>query len=279
MTVSDANHWTKEYELLQKAFEELKKSTVNNQTTIPSIHSKINSQTVNATVIHKAITTVLPNENLNITAKIKSASGIASVKVLFRGLTQFQDYKTIEMKKDGDNFSAEIPAEILNDVIEYKAETGALWDFMYLIEVIENNGNGSIYPNFETTDPYIIAAVPHKTIQETKGKKALSKIADVTYTKNNDLGIFRILSPSNGDVYPEGATVTVKIHSPQVDPNEKVEIFNGKEKLEAVEIKKNEFVIRDLKNGAYRINAHIHSKGLVTWAEVIEIVIGDRSKK
>ncbi|MBP6410704.1 MAG: hypothetical protein KA313_06360, partial [Pseudarcicella sp.] len=52
MTVSDANHWTTEYELLQKAFEELKKSTVNNQTTIPSIHSKINSQTVNATVIH-----------------------------------------------------------------------------------------------------------------------------------------------------------------------------------------------------------------------------------
>lgn len=44
---------------------------------------------------------------------------------------------------------------------EYKAivpgrDIDANWDFMYLIEVMDNNGNGAIYPDMETETPYIV---------------------------------------------------------------------------------------------------------------------------
>ncbi|HLP37647.1 hypothetical protein [Lacibacter sp.] len=279
MTVSDANHWAAEFELLKKAFKELKKSPVNNQTAIPSLVYPNISKTVVPKVRHQSISKLFPDTDLRITATITSQADISTARVLYRGLTQFQDYQTIEMKRNGDVFTAFVPAAAVNDVIEYNKNTGALWDFMYLIEVIDQNGNGMIYPDFEKTDPYIIATVPHKTIRETNGLKTRSKIADITYTSNNDLGAFRIEYPLNGDVFSEGAEIRVKVHTPQTDPNEKVELFNGKEKIDAIEIKKNEFIIRGLKNGSYKINAHITAKGLITWAEAVEIVIGERSKQ
>ena len=30
------------------------------------------------------------------------------------------------------------------------------WDFMYLIEVMDNCGNGNIYPDLETETPYVV---------------------------------------------------------------------------------------------------------------------------
>jgi hypothetical protein len=44
---------------------------------------------------------------------------------------------------------------------EYKAvvpgkAVAAKWDFMYLIEVMDNKGNGKIYPELEKETPYVV---------------------------------------------------------------------------------------------------------------------------
>jgi len=273
-SVSDAGHWTGELALLEKAFEQLKNSEVKNKTIAPAIDFRNATDREAPKVVHTPIKIVEPGNKVTITANITDISGVKTARVLYRGLTQFQDYKIQEMKADGNVFTAEISAENIDFVTEYNKETGALWDFMYLIEVIDNKGNGRIYPDFETTAPYIIVNLPHKTNEETGKKKAKSRIADVTYTTNNDLGIFRIVTPTNGDVFEKGAEITVKIHTQQTDPNEKVEIYIAGKKVDAQEVKKNEFLIKGLPNGVHRINSHITSKGLVTWSNTVEIVIG-----
>jgi hypothetical protein len=273
-SVSDAGHWTGELALLEKALEQLKNAEVKNRTAAPAIDFRNITDREAPKVLHNPIKMVEPGKNLTITANITDLSGVKMARVLYRGVTQFQDYKIAEMTANGNNFTAEITAEDIDFVTEYSKETDALWDFMYLIEVIDNKGNGRIYPDFETTNPYIFVDVPHKTMKETGGKKAQSRIADVTYTTNNDLGIFRILTPTNGDVFEKGADITVKIHTQQTDPNEKVELYIAGNKVNGEEIKKNEFVIKGLPNGVHRINAHISSKGLVTWSNTVEIVIG-----
>ena len=273
-TVSDAGHWKDELVLLEKAFEQLKNAEVKSKTIPPSVDFRDATDRMAPKVVHTPVLHAEPGKQMVIKASISDQSGVKLARVLYRGLTQFQDYQIVEMVASGNNFTAVIPAGKVDEVIEYNSETGALWDFMYLIEVIDNNGNGAIYPDYETTDPYVFVKMPHKTFGQTGGKKAKSRIADVTYTTNNDLGVFRILSPSNGDVFDSGKDIVVKVHTQKTDPNEKVEIYIAGKKADAEQVRKNEFVIKNLPNGVYRINAHITSKGLVTWSNTVEIVIG-----
>ncbi len=51
----------------------------------------------------------------------------------------------IETKKKGQ-YKAVVPGE---DIV-------AKWDFMYLFEVMDNKGNGKIYPDLEKEAPYIV---------------------------------------------------------------------------------------------------------------------------
>ncbi len=46
----------------------------------------------------------------------------------------------------GGRYVATVPAEDIQP----------RWDFMYLIEVMDNCGNGKIYPDLEKEAPYII---------------------------------------------------------------------------------------------------------------------------
>ena len=273
-TVSDAGHWQDELELLEKAFKQLKISEVSNHIIPPAIEFRDDTDREAPHVIHESVKGAVSGKSIVINARITDDSGVKSARVLYRGLTQFQDYQVMDMVADGEKYQAVIPAYKVDEVTEYDDETGALWDFMYLIEVIDNNGNGGIFPDFETTDPYVVVDLPHKTMDETRGRKATSRIADITYTHNNDLGAFRILSPSYGDVYDSGKEVIVKVHTPQTDPNEQVDIYIGGNKVQADEIKKNEFAIIGLPNGVYRINAYIRSRGLFTWSNTVEIMIG-----
>ncbi len=69
------------------------------------------------------------------------------MRLRYRSVTQHQDYHTLEMLPIGDgNYRAEVPAE----------DIAAKWDFMYLFEVMDNRGNGKIYPDLEKETPYIV---------------------------------------------------------------------------------------------------------------------------
>ena len=79
---------------------------------------------------------------------MRDASGVKWVRLLYRSVTQFQDYKTLPLvKTDKKNeYKAIVPGKHVD----------AKWDFMYLIEVMDENGNGRIYPDLEHETPYVI---------------------------------------------------------------------------------------------------------------------------
>jgi len=52
----------------------------------------------------------------------------------------------MEVSGEKDTYQAIVPAEQINPK----------WDFMYLIEVMDNNCKGKIYPDLNKETPYIV---------------------------------------------------------------------------------------------------------------------------
>jgi len=97
---------------------------------------------------HEHVTRAKVGVPLTVTAQVSDATGVKWVRLRYRNVTQFEDYKALDMAKtdvDGE-YRAVIPGHDIN----------AKWDFMYLIEVMDNNGNGAIYPDMEKETPYVV---------------------------------------------------------------------------------------------------------------------------
>ena len=62
--------------------------------------------------------------------------------------TQFEDYKTLDMASTDANstYKATVRGSDIN----------AKCDFVFFIEVMDNNGNGTIYPDMEKEMPYVV---------------------------------------------------------------------------------------------------------------------------
>ena len=98
-------------------------------------------------VIGSHITTAKPLKPLTISVQLSDPSGIKWARLRYRLVNQFYDYKTMEMiEKSKGSYSATVPSEDIDPG----------WDFMYFIEVMDNAGNGTIYPDLEKEAPYII---------------------------------------------------------------------------------------------------------------------------
>ncbi len=99
-------------------------------------------------VKHERVASAKAGQPLTVTARVSDASGVKWVRLRYRSVTQFQDYKTLEMTQTGTDseYKAVVPGR----------EVEAEWDFMYLIEVMDNNGNGTIYPDMEKESPYVV---------------------------------------------------------------------------------------------------------------------------
>jgi hypothetical protein len=100
------------------------------------------------TVIHEPIHSAPAGQPLTVSAQVHDPSGVAWVRLRYRSVTQFQDYRTLEMRPTGraDEHRATVPGEHLDPQ----------WDWMYLIEVMDACGNGAIYPDLESETPYVI---------------------------------------------------------------------------------------------------------------------------
>ena len=98
-------------------------------------------------VVLEPVTSASAGAPINVAAFVHDPSGIASVRLRYRGVTQFDDYRSLEMKPDvGDRYTVVVPADRIDPD----------WDFMYYIEAIDKSGNGKIYPDFERETPYIV---------------------------------------------------------------------------------------------------------------------------
>ncbi|MFC1718744.1 hypothetical protein ACFL6S_34150 [Candidatus Poribacteria bacterium] len=116
--------------------------------THPSIAVAVTNDNEPPVVKHSPITCAPAEKPLRISAEVSDPSGVKWVRLRYRSVTQYQDFQTLEMLPTGakDQYQAEVPGEHLDPK----------WDFMYLIEVMDNRGNGKIYPDLETEAPYVI---------------------------------------------------------------------------------------------------------------------------
>ncbi len=97
---------------------------------------------------HTPITSAPPGRDLAIKARVSARNGLKWVRLRYRAVNQTLDYETLPMEtEDGsDVYQVEIPANQIDPT----------FDFMYFIEVMDDNGNGTIYPDLEEQAPYII---------------------------------------------------------------------------------------------------------------------------
>ena len=95
--------------------------------------------------------TAKPGQALRVAARVTDPSGMPSVRLRYRHLTQFEDYRTLQMTRDQNSglYEANIPGDFIVPQ----------WDLMYFIEAVDGQGNGRIYPDLETETPYVIVPV------------------------------------------------------------------------------------------------------------------------
>jgi len=106
------------------------------------------------------VTSALADKHLTVTVEARDPSGVKSVRLRYRSVNQYQDYRTLEMTPTGkkDQYQAVIPAE----------HVLPQWDLMYFIEVIDSRGNGKIYPNLEKETPYVVVRLQRGGSQSLK---------------------------------------------------------------------------------------------------------------
>jgi hypothetical protein len=105
-------------------------------------------------VEHERVTSTRAGAPLTITARVTDPSGVQSVRLRYRHLTQFEDFATLDMQATGPGgaYSATVPA----------AAVSPEWDFMYFLEVVDKAGNGSIWPDLLKETPYVVVKVRRK---------------------------------------------------------------------------------------------------------------------
>ncbi len=112
---------------------------------------KVTSDTNPPSVRLMPVQAALPGQDLPIAISAEDASGIKTVRLRYRHVTQYEDYAAAEMKTDGKSgrYTAVIPARFI----------AQKWDLMYFVEAIDNAGNGRIFPSLDNEAPYVIVPV------------------------------------------------------------------------------------------------------------------------
>ena len=85
---------------------------------------------------------------MTVSVRVKATAGIKWECLQYRAENQYLDFETLPMTltNEKDTFEATIPADEIDNV----------YDLMYLIEMMDNNGHGFIYPDLNRETPYKI---------------------------------------------------------------------------------------------------------------------------
>ena len=156
-------HWKDELALLEKGLATLEQK----QTTLRSEASKAKTITANAALpytklpdnpavnpfqlSHKSVTSAPAGQPIAVNITVRATAGVKWVRLRYRNLNQELAYQTLPMQLTGDKDVYQ--AVVLAQQIDPK------WDFMYFIEVMDNNGTGQIYPDLDTETPYRIVSL------------------------------------------------------------------------------------------------------------------------
>lgn len=152
-----SGHWSDELHYLKKGLEELQSERdtlgkTDRPRTAPvyRVASTVNFDDL-FQIQHEAITRAPVHQSINIKAKIKAKAGIKWVRLKYRSVNQHLDYQTLPMAAErGSNvYSVDVPA----------SQIDPKFDFMYLIEVMDNDRHGMIYPDMQKETPYVIVVL------------------------------------------------------------------------------------------------------------------------
>ena len=111
------------------------------------------------------VATAKPHSEIKVTARVKDSSGVESVVLRFRRVSQFEDYQALPMTSvnGSDQYEAVIPV----------AYTDGKYDVMYFVEVIDKQGNGRMVPDMEEETPYVIVRFDRRS----SGRQVLAPVA------------------------------------------------------------------------------------------------------
>ena len=116
----------------------------NRQPILLEITSDVEPPDVNVERPDKAV----PGRDLLVRALAHDDSGVKTMRLRYRHLTQFENYRTAEMRYDAESglYAALIPGDFITPD----------WNLIYFIEAIDNKGNGRIYPDLDREAPYVV---------------------------------------------------------------------------------------------------------------------------
>ena len=141
-------NWRDELKSLQTGLRALQLQQTNS-TTQPAVrYVPLDQPTPRPQVLHLPIETAATGKPVTIFAQIIAPKGIKWVRLRYRAVNQYLDYQTLPMQPTGtaDYYQATVPAEAINPK----------WDFMYFLQIMDNDGNGTQYPDQKTTTPYFV---------------------------------------------------------------------------------------------------------------------------
>jgi hypothetical protein len=147
-------HWKDELASLESGLaklEEERKKAPANPAGAPSPPYAVADTSPAPEIAHQPILTAPATGPLTIRATVHSPAGIKWVQVLYRSVNQTKDYETLAMKPvdDQGNYEAVIPADKIDPQ----------FDFMYLIQAMDNRHRGAMFPDFNQETPYVIVSL------------------------------------------------------------------------------------------------------------------------
>ena len=114
-------------------------------------------------VSHTRPSAAHPGEDLVLEASVSDPSGVDSVYVRYRGVSQHQDFARLRLLPAGkpNLYRATIPNEDIDP----------RWDFMYFLEAFDRVGNGRIYPDLNVETPYVVLEThPDRETRRSDGR-------------------------------------------------------------------------------------------------------------
>jgi hypothetical protein len=147
------HHWSEQLDELDRGLKELKELHAKKSPSTPAairdyLGDYQKTETKPPEVSLERIKKATPGEALPVHARVSDPSGVESVHLRYRHLTQFEDYKSAAMMLDQATglYTTEIPGDFI--VPE--------WDLIYFVEVIDRLGNGCMIPDLDLEMPYVV---------------------------------------------------------------------------------------------------------------------------
>jgi len=149
-----SGHWKDELVMLNNGVEKLKEERLRFKsdgqvTQSPGYKPADDPENSNYFVIrHQAPDSAAVGKPITLQVHVQAPGGLKWVRLQYRAVNQYKDFEMLPMVTTGEKnmFQATIPA----------GQIDPQYDLMYVIEVMDTNGKGFIYPNVNKETPYKI---------------------------------------------------------------------------------------------------------------------------